>query len=368
LRNAALADISSNGLLVRIAAPNVPLLVVSAWLAVASVAIARPREGEIGAGALLTTLRLSWSRGPGAGSCLNQSELSARVRARLGRDPFSEQARLEIQGRVIRNGERLQVEIGVRDESGNTAGRRVIESASQDCGPLGDAIVLAVALAIDPDAKLDAVTPSEAAFPSSVVSTAPPPVPVQLAVSPARVEPSAPSVVARAAAKHVELMAVARALVAFGALPAPAAGAELEASAGRGTLRGSLALAYLPEKSSADPRIALGLTFATAGACYDPVLGRVARFRLCGGVQVGAIHAVARQVYPGNPGDQLWLAAALAPHFVWTPLAPLTFDAGISAVVPLFRREFGVAGDTSPAFREAPVGVMAALGAGLRVP
>ena len=312
------------------------------------------------AGAPLATMRLSWIRSQGAESCLDEKELASRVAARLGRAPFSPDAPLELKGTIERAGEHFRVEIGVRDEAGSAVGRRVIEADGPDCTPVGDAVVLAVALTIDPDARLEEASPE-----------APAPAPRTVAASPPSSTPAVPLLSALPHSRDTRgtpmaIDAVARAVLALGALPGPAPGAELVAFAGRGRLRGTLGVTFFPERSADDPRIALGLTFLTAGVCYDPVAGRVARLRLCSGVQVGAIHSVAKAVNPINPGERAWLGAEFGPRCVWKELAPLTLEIGVSAVVPFFRRDFRLVGEY-PSYRQSQVGLMAAVGAGFGV-
>jgi hypothetical protein len=118
-----------------------------------------------------TSFRLSWVRGEGAGSCPDAATIASRAAERLGRNPFSETATQSIEGSVVGEGDELKAELRVRDEMGVARGRREIRAKGADCVELADAVVLAVVLAIDPNALL-ADTPAPA--PPSAPPEAPP--------------------------------------------------------------------------------------------------------------------------------------------------------------------------------------------------
>ena len=98
-------------------------------------------------------VRLEWVRLEGAGSCIDSAELEARVRRRLGNDPFDPRASRSIEGVARRAGGVWRAQIAVRAHPGDTnPPLRELESRADDCEALSNATVLAVALAIDPAA------------------------------------------------------------------------------------------------------------------------------------------------------------------------------------------------------------------------
>ncbi len=330
-------------------------------------------------------VRLSFSRGTGADTCLGEPQLEEQVQRRLGRDPFSPRADVSIEGNVVRADGTWRAVLDVRDRRGHALGHRELEAHDADCGPLGDALVLAIALAIDPEAGTTSLfpsspepTPASASLPAPLAPPVAPVAPVAATVAPpviaapvesapssdmTTVAPSCPECGPREV--HGDVVVAAAGGVAFGFFPKAAPVANVSALAGRGAFHGSLSMSFLPEQAAGS--LALGLTFVGLGGCYDAVTVRSVVASACAEVQAGAIHAVVRDLTPLHPGDQLWLAAALGPRFGWTFLPPLRLEVAISAVVPLARKSFGVAGDRSPLFTEAVVGAVSYAGLGVDI-
>jgi hypothetical protein len=311
------------------------------------------------------TFELSVARLEGAGSCPGRSEFQRGVAARLGRVPFAEPAQRTIETVLSRREDGWHAEITLRDAAGVELGRRGIDAAGLDCGPLAEATTLALALTIDPDAALG---PPTGPLPEPSSTT---PAPIPTPPCPDRACPAAapcPQAVCPPPREGPYLGASARAALALGLIPGPAPGLAVVAEGGSRTLRGQVGLLFLPETVAADARFAFGLTAAAAGACAVlPALGRV-EVGLCGEIQLGAIHAVVREVAPVDPGDQLWLAAALGPRLAVNVSSPLAIEVGISAVAPLLDRTFDVAGIEGPIHRPATVGAVSFIGVGIRAP
>src|SRR5262245_39685593 len=123
----------------------------------------------------LQVVRLGWVRTEGAEGCLSERDLSERVRARLGRNPFSDDATTLIEGWVRRDGKKLRATVRVRkDGSSEASGLRELESDELDCVALGNAVTLAVALAIDPEAALAPPKPPEPPAPEPEPKPVPP--------------------------------------------------------------------------------------------------------------------------------------------------------------------------------------------------
>ena len=91
-------------------------------------------------------VRLHWVRSEGAGTCIDPAALEARVRKRLGSDPFDARATRSIEGVVRRAGEEWEAEIALRAHPGDVEPPlRALKSQARDCESLSEAVVLAVA-------------------------------------------------------------------------------------------------------------------------------------------------------------------------------------------------------------------------------
>lgn len=132
------------------------------------------------------TARLVFERAGEAARCIDETELRERVAARLGRDPFVEEATVEARVRIDAvDGARYRAVIELVDGEVHT--RRELESARADCADLADALALALSLAVDPTSLLAPVrrahgppaspTPEPPAAPAAPreVETSPPP-------------------------------------------------------------------------------------------------------------------------------------------------------------------------------------------------
>jgi hypothetical protein len=307
---------------------------------------------------------LSVVRLEGAGACPDRATLERGVAARLGRVPFAEPAQRTLEAVLSRREQAWRAEITLRDAEGIELGRRSIEAAGPDCSPLAEATTLALALTIDPDAALGTAPPVPPLEPDPEVRAPAPP-----AACPDRACPASapcPKAVCPHPPARPYVGASARATLALGLIPGPAPGVALVTEGGSQTLRAEVSLLFLPETRADDPRFAFGLTAAAAGACAAPQpFGRF-ELGLCGEIQLGAIHAVVHEAAPIDPGDQLWVAAALGPRLGLEVAPPLAFEVGVSAVAPLLDRSFDVVGIEQPVFRPAAVGAVGFVGVGIR--
>ena len=104
---------------------------------------------------------LRWARAPGADSCIDQDGLSAAVEQRLGRRVFTraEQPAVVIEAQVSPG---WHVAIAVRGADGSSIGERVYDEPAPDCRALDEALVLVIALIIDPNAALAEPRPPSA--------------------------------------------------------------------------------------------------------------------------------------------------------------------------------------------------------------
>jgi hypothetical protein len=314
---------------------------------------------------------LSVVRLDGSGSCPGATAFRSRVATRLGREPFGQPAERAIETVLSRQADAWRAEITLRDATGIVQGRRTIEAVGTDCGPLFEATALAIAIAIDPEAALGPAPPAPVA--------APPPAPPPVEVAPAPADcpkatcPTAPPCPRAACPRDVprtgtHVAVSARAALAGGMLPRPVPGFALSAEAGSGAVRAELELLYLPEAVAEDRRFSFGLTTAGVGVCGALSPHPRLELGICAGVQLGAIYSVVRDAPALDAGDETWLAAAVGPRLRVEPASPFLLDVGVSAVVPLQRPAFALAGVEKPVFEPARVGVLAFVGVGVGSP
>jgi hypothetical protein len=116
-------------------------------------------DGGDGGGDAFRTSSLSWVRLRGAEACIGTRALAEAVETRLQRRVIvsAAQADLSIEGRVEphaapRRGYRAVVVVSSPD--GTVLGERTIETDESDCGALDEALVLVIAVMIDPEAAL----------------------------------------------------------------------------------------------------------------------------------------------------------------------------------------------------------------------
>ena len=315
------------------------------------------------------SFRLSWVRGEGAGTCPDGRTLAARVSERLGRNPFSETGAQSIEGSVVVRDGRFQAELRVRDAGGVARGSRELSANGSDCVELAEAVVLAVALTIDPNAALGGPPAQQAPLP--VPLAAPPSEPPALQECPAvRCPPSeaCPLLLCPATAPSLHHGLVARALLAAGVLPGLAPGAAVFGEIGTRRLRAALGMRYFPERDTSDGRYGFGLTTGTAGAVVVWPLAPGFELSALAELEIGAIHAVVREREPVEPGDQPWFAASAGPRVALSKLAPFRVELGVSLIVPMIRPAFDERGVSEPVFQSAPVAGLGYLGVGLGTP
>lgn len=99
-------------------------------------------------------VRLSFVRAENASGCIPLTALEREITRRMGRDPFVGSPRQWIEGVATRKGNYYEIQLFERDAAGRTVGSRRLGEATADCRKLDDAIELAVALIIDPAARL----------------------------------------------------------------------------------------------------------------------------------------------------------------------------------------------------------------------
>lgn len=332
--------------------------------------------------------RLSFVRTADATDCIAAPALEREIVRRMRRDPFTGPARQWIEAVVGRADNIYTVQLFERDLEGKTLGTRTLRSEAGDCHELDEAMVLAIALIIDPSVQLaprtardppqsalSGAAPAPNASTEPAIAAEPAPVPALAGRAPA---PAASQCVSEPKAQQAErpkagsaAFVSADVVLVHGVLPGFSPGAELSSQlrldrAGKYALR--LSALYFPEaqSSSAVGDFSFGLSALEVGACrvaLDP------RWRLfaCAAFGAGAVHAVVQDLAPLQPGDRLWLAlraeVGAAVHLV----GPLWFDARLFDLIALKRWEFRVRTESGgqPAFTQAEWMPGAALGIGM---
>lgn len=279
-------------------------------------------------------VRLSFVRAENAADCIAASALQSEIARRMGHDPFEGPARQWIEGFIQRQAEYYELQLFERDADGNTMGTRRLREQAGDCHKLDDAIVLAIALIIDPTAQLappmarvpDASNPAaakgqsliaapRASLPQRAIPAAKPGRDSAFVVAPAASRPSAAPTQSDIVRKPGAAFASMDAVVLGGVLPGAAVGAEMTTRVSL-DLRERFALRlsglFVPEtrQRSAAGDLGYGLTALEAGACLSTQLRRAARLVGfgCVGFGLGAVHTVVHSPEPLKPNDRLWAA------------------------------------------------------------
>jgi len=316
------------------------------------------------------TFRLAWVRGDGGEACIDQRELERRVRERLGRDPFDSGASQSIEGDIAFTAGIGRAKLRVRAATGAAVGERALEVPAADCAGLTEAVVLAVALVIDPRASLapgtsaaapaaSALTPRVSERPLDDTFREPCPPVARRACPPCRAE-------ACPEAAHSSLYVTLRALGTAGLLPTVAPGVAISAAMFGPRLWLTGGMSFLPEQDTGN--FAFGLSTADLGACVsaDAILGAIPS--LCGQVRVGAMHAVVRELAPLRPGDHAWAAVELGPVMGLRPHGAWLLQGGVLGVIPVVRPRFALRGSNETVFESEALGGVAFVGLGIFVP
>jgi hypothetical protein len=215
-------------------------------------------------------VRLRYERGAGAEHCPDELALRNAVSARLGYDPFDDDATRAVDASITRRADVLLGRVEVQTEEGDPGGSRQISSRQNDCSELASALSLAISIAIDP------LSLSKPPLPAAAIP-APPPSPLPRAERPCPPPPEpAP---AEEPASPITFRASAGAHVALGAAPTPAAfGLDIDAGLRWRALSIDLGGRADIPMSSETPSgtIATSLLFATVAPC-----GHVSFFSGC---------------------------------------------------------------------------------------
>jgi hypothetical protein len=143
-----------------------------AWLAAFGFALLVSRSA-----AAAPTARLSYVRGPGAESCVDEAGLRSAVAARLGYDPFRPFADVTVSLVVERARGHFEAHMRLADKEGKERGARDLRSRADDCRDLTDSMALTVSIALDPTSLTRPPEPKEPDPPPPPKDPDPPPPP-----------------------------------------------------------------------------------------------------------------------------------------------------------------------------------------------
>lgn len=299
-------------------------------------ATAAPRRGA----------RLLWARGEGADACVGVTGLSEDVKARLGWSPFTLAPEIEIEGTARRTEKGFRADLTFRDASGKSLGSRRLESREKDCRSLGEAVAVAITVAIDPDASGDAAPLAEERPPEDEPPPAPPPPPPPRENAP-RLRASTFGGVGAGLVPGAGTMVGLRAAVIFA-----------------DRVEAGLGATYLPETT--EGAYGFGMALAEARGCYAP-WGARGLLRFCGAFLAGAFETYVHTdtLTPVDVGVFPWVGAEAGPVLSIAVVGPVRAELGATAVVPIVRRQGLVRGQAAPVWEQSAVGGRADLGVGV---
>lgn len=298
-------------------------------------------------------VRLEWVRLEGAEDCIDATTLEHRVRQRLASEPFDDRAARTIEGTIHRSRGTWQARLAVRaNPSDHRPALRELQSDAESCESLSNAVVLAVALAVDPSAAFSEPAPEQPRPEPPVARKA--------------VVPSQPSI--SRSDEGLRGRVALSLVVQAGLLPRPSPGLGLGATA---VLSRRLELAVTARgfpafEVSGEPAYAIGLAAIGAQLCVRLLEQTVADLRLCGGPTVAAMHATLLEGDRSQPGERTWLGAELGLDSGVTLSRRVALLLGARAVLPVTRYRFTVEGSSSALFHQPVLAAIGQVGLQLR--
>lgn len=306
---------------------------------------------------------LSWVRLPGAESCIATAELGERIERHLGRSVLVSPsvADISIEGRVARQSKQFKATIGGAKRDGTPMGTRELVSTTGSCRELDDALVLAIALMIDPDAL--APKPKE----ETEAAPAPPPVTREVIHErtvihevervPATSPPWILEGMIYGAASLERLPGVG--LAVGGALRfGPHRLAAVEVSFGG-----------MPSQSLDVDRRSVDFSLYEGGIAYAPSFALGSRFEAGGvvGLRAGAIHSSGSRFASNGDVDRGLADIAAGARLRFAVAGPLFLSTSATALVPLVRQETTVVDGANVivVHRRSAVGADFGLGVGI---
>ena len=120
-----------------------------------------------------TSVRLDYTRGPGAGQCPDRDAVREEIARRLGFDPFSERGERTLRCEIRADGPGLRAQIDVQDAVRRAAGQRVLSGRRADCTDLVPGLLLVLTVAATPPTPGGA--PATGSAPALAGAASPPP-------------------------------------------------------------------------------------------------------------------------------------------------------------------------------------------------
>jgi len=318
------------------------------------------------------TSSLSWSRLPGAESCIGPSELARQVEAILGRHVFVSAAAAEIavEGHVaeVAPGGGWKATLVVSDSQGRILGNRELISPEPACRALDESVALAIALMIDPDAGS---APPPKPPPSQPAKPPPPPPKPEVIIKEKPIYVPVPTEQEPEEPWHFALRAGP--VLGLGLLPSVGLGLHAAVTVEPPwfiAVEGSAAI-YLPSAAEIDPA-AGDFQLAYVGLAACPLSRRWDRvdFSLCAEVQLGRLWADGTDLDGQSWEDHQFVAnLAARARFSVRLWGPLTVGAGVAGAVALVREPFEVRaadGRSAELFSLSPVQFQPDIAFGLR--
>lgn len=317
------------------------------------------------------TSSLSWTRLPGAESCIAARALAESVEKSLGRSVFvsASQGDVLVEARVQPGADTRGwiAVIAVSSSDGNVLGTRELRSNEPSCHALDDQLALVIALLIDPDAAMR--EPAAPVAPAAPVT--PPPAQVvvrrETVLVPVPVPATDPPDPWRAGADIGPVFAL-------GLLPGFALGLGA-----RITLdppwRWPVQLdgAVWKEAEASEQGGTAKFRLATAGLSVCPVqVGKVrSRLMACAGAMVGSLRMQSSGFEVNREQEKLVADVSIVARGVQRVAGPLRVCAGAGVLAALERDRFFVRvsdGSTPEVFRMSPVAAWFELGIGVELP
>lgn len=250
------------------------------------------------------TAHQSYSRTPGAASCLSPEELESAVETRLGRRVFvpAAEAHLQVSIEARRGLETFTIDVTLSDRNPRVIGRRRLTTRAPHCSALDDSLALVIALAVDVAAPLAraAEPPTPSPQPTPPTSHPPAPLGTQLSVPSETTASRAP----------VRWRASVGPVLAVGALPDPSPGLQvrLELEAPRLWPITFAASAFLGQTQGSEQGARFNLQTFQLGVCpWQPQFGALDT-ALCVEQLLGRFGAESFGFDQGQPSNR-WLPA-----------------------------------------------------------
>lgn len=234
------------------------------------------------------TVTLSYARAPGLERCPDERWIRQAVSARLGFDPFRDDAELRVEAKIDSAAQGLVGTLSVTDRSGKRLGRRELSSPAGDCLELASAMELAIAIAVDP--LYLSRPPPEPPPPDVPAVKEEQPAPEPLKSPPPETPPPPPS-------SHLSLEAGAGLLASAGISPYPTAGLSL-----RGRLRWTHLSVGLDARADLQSSVAFGDGRVKSSALLGSVVpcAHLGRFAGCAVASFGALQVTGELTPPAH--------------------------------------------------------------------